>query len=64
MKTKEELKALKEEYITLNNKLKELSDDEIKEITGGFDIPTNDPNYEINIYPEEVLDADDFKKKF
>ena len=35
MKTQEELTQLKTEYETLNNKLKELSDDELKEVTGG-----------------------------
>ena len=36
MKTKEELNKLKEQYETLNNKLKELSDDELKIVTGGL----------------------------
>ena len=35
MKTQEELKELKNEYETLNNKLKELSEDELKLVTGG-----------------------------
>ena len=35
MKTQEELTQLKTEYETLNNKLKELSDDELKEVAGG-----------------------------
>ena len=35
MKTKEELKALKEEVETVNKKLAELSDEELKEVTGG-----------------------------
>ena len=38
MKTKEELNALKEEVETLNNKLKELTDDELKEVTGGTNV--------------------------
>ena len=42
MKTKEELNALKEEVNTLNMKLAELSDDELKEVTGGF-IPPYPP---------------------
>ena len=37
MKTKEELKQLKEEYEALNNKLEELSDEELKQIVGGVD---------------------------
>ena len=36
-KTKEELTQLKTEYETLNNKLKELSDDELKTVVGGTD---------------------------
>ena len=35
MKTKEELNALKEEVETLNTKLHELTEDELKEVTGG-----------------------------
>ena len=35
MKTQEELKELKEEYKTLNNKLKELTEDELLLVTGG-----------------------------
>lgn len=35
MKTKEELDALKEELIKLNAKLDELSEEELKEVTGG-----------------------------
>ena len=35
MKTKEELDELKIEYKLLNEKLKELSDDELKQVTGG-----------------------------
>ena len=34
-KTAEEIKELKEEYETLNKKLKELTADELKQITGG-----------------------------
>ncbi len=34
-KTQDELKELKEEYEKLNEKLKELSDDELKLVTGG-----------------------------
>ena len=34
-KTQEELNTLKTEYETLNNKLKELSEDELKLVTGG-----------------------------
>ena len=34
-KTKEELNELKNEYETLNNKLKELTEEELSEVTGG-----------------------------
>ena len=37
-KTQEELKALKEEYEALSNKLKELTDEELNEVTGGWNI--------------------------
>ena len=36
MKSKEELNALKEEIETLNKKLAELSEDELKAVTGGY----------------------------
>ena len=35
MKTQEELNTLKTEYETLNNKLKELTEEELSEVTGG-----------------------------
>ena len=35
MKSKEELNALKEDVETLNNKLAELNDEELKQVTGG-----------------------------
>ena len=35
MKTKEELNQIKIEYEVLNNKLKELKDEELKQVTGG-----------------------------
>lgn len=38
MKTQEELTALKEEIITLNNKLTELSDEELKAVYAGENI--------------------------
>ena len=36
MKTKEELNALQEELENLNKKLEELSEEELKEVTGGL----------------------------
>ena len=35
MKTKEDLEELKEEVESLNKKLAELTEDELKEVTGG-----------------------------
>lgn len=43
-KTKEELASLKQEFETLNSKIKELSDDELKQIVGG--------KYPDNVYYE------------
>ena len=37
MKTQEELNALKEEVETLNEKLKELTDEELAQVNGGTD---------------------------
>ena len=43
-KTKEELNELKNEYETVTNKLNELSEDELKMVTGGVDLnPIPDP---------------------
>ena len=39
MKTKEELNALKEEVEALNNKLAELSDEELQQVAGGTASP-------------------------
>ena len=35
MKTQEELNALKEEVVTLNEKLQELTEEELEQVTGG-----------------------------
>ena len=43
MKTQEELNQLKVEYETLNNKLKELTENELKEVTGGTPCPAPSP---------------------
>ena len=37
MKTADELKELKEEAETLNRKLHELTDDEMEQVTGGYE---------------------------
>ena len=39
MKTKEELNALKEEVEALNKKLHELTEEELKQVTGGVGVP-------------------------
>lgn len=44
MKTQEELNALKEQVETLNKKLAELTDEELKQVTGGG-IIVKDWNY-------------------
>ena len=38
LKTQEELNQLKTEYETVNNKLKELSEDELEYVTGGLSV--------------------------
>lgn len=42
MKAKDELNALKSEVEALNAKLAELTEDELKEVTGGF-VPKTEP---------------------
>ena len=51
-KTQEELNTLKVEYETLNNKLKELSEDELKDVIGGthFDSPVG---CDMPVYPDD-----------
>lgn len=62
-KTEKELNELKEEYNKLTSKLKELTTDELKMVTGGsmFDIPENNHQYAPNFYDGEV-DKDKFNK--
>ena len=43
-KTQEELIQLKIEYETLNNKLKELTEEELEQVTGG--LKEHDPEFE------------------
>ena len=43
-KTKEELNALKEEVDNLNDKLKELTPEEIEQVTGGADSNIDTPD--------------------
>ena len=49
MKSKEELNALKEEVDTLNKKLAELNEDELKMVSGGFEAP----DWVITIDPDD-----------
>ena len=42
MKTKEELNAIKEEVESLNKKLAELSEEELKMVAGGENKPSNE----------------------
>ena len=44
MKTKEELNALKEELETLNKKLHELTEEELKSVTGGIGLDIDLPS--------------------
>ena len=43
MKTQEELNVIKEEVEALNKKLVELTEDELKQVTGGIGNSTGDP---------------------
>lgn len=43
-KTQEELAQLKNEYESLNNKLKELTEEELKLVTGGYPNAYDPPN--------------------
>lgn len=66
-KTQEELKQLKQEYESLNNKLKELTEDEFKLVTGSGVI--EDYNEKIKHYldglinPEEAFEKGLLNKK-
>ena len=42
MKSQEELNALKEEVNVLNVKLRELTDEELEQVTGGRELPPGD----------------------
>ena len=43
MKTKEELNALKAEYESMKDSLAQLSEDELKQVTGGHGISVSNP---------------------
>ena len=51
MKTKEELNALKEEVETLNKKLAELSEEELKQVAGGKIVPSSEHVSEPPVLP-------------
>ena len=56
MKTKEELNALKNEVKSLNKKLAELSEDELKEVTGGTNLLNTELENAIGSTPETDFD--------
>ena len=59
MKTKEELNALKEEVETLNKKLAELSEEELKQVAGGsVDDVFQRYNEDISDYLRGLLNPD------
>ena len=61
MKSKEELNALKEEMETLNEKLAELTEDELTQITGGgplFNVTTGGgPLFNVTVKADGVVKA-------
>ena len=59
MKTKEELNALKEEVETLNRKLHELTEDELRQVIGGVVLPGHHQAYHLPvIVPDYTTDFD------
>lgn len=63
MKTKEEINKLKEEYNALKEKLKDLTEEELKVVTGGFNVPDQQDSKDIHIYKNDV-DKKQFKENF
>ena len=66
MKTKEELNALKEEVDTLNKKLAELNEDELKQVAGGLDLNLDfgkfcESDYDI-VYKKDGVEVEDLTK--
>ena len=51
MKTKEELNALKKEVEALNGKLRELTEDELAQVTGGMKQKLIPPLFPLDILP-------------
>ena len=63
MKTADELNALKEEVETLNKKLAELSEDELKQVTGGLDLNVGYENSDYDIvYKKDGVEVEDLTK--
>ena len=68
-KTKEELSALKEEVESVTRKIRELTDEELEQVTGGVISPDslinirNEENYELNLFelPSDVMHSDVMK---
>ena len=56
MKTKEELKALKQEAETVRRKLHELTEEELAEVSGGDCVPPDFPEIETPANAEGDLD--------
>ena len=54
-KTQEELNEIKNECETLTNKLKELSDEELKQVFGGFKVFYDDEDPEETTWWEKLL---------
>ena len=66
MKTAEELNALKEEVDTLNKKLAELSEDELKLVAGGLDLNLDfgkfcESDYDI-VYKKDGVEVENLTK--
>ena len=55
MKTKEELTKLKNEVESVRAKLRELTDEELKIVTGGFEIPDEEHKYQYSLYKDKVI---------
>ena len=54
-KTQEELKQLRKEYMDLKTKLKELTDDELKKVTGGQEIFVPEIDAPIAPVPDPII---------
>ena len=69
MKAKEELNTLKEKGETASKKFRELTEEELTQVSGGVIIPEslinigNEENYELNLFelPSDVMHSDVMK---